>query len=85
MKKAGQILKEMGFKENAPDSLKEAFVRHLIKAATGYEVAPGPSERRELASQRKHVSGEQLSFDFSGAPKETDKQEQPSAEIKKSS
>jgi hypothetical protein len=48
MKKAGQILKELGFREDAPDSLKEAFVRHLIKSATGQVVEPGPHEKKEL-------------------------------------
>ena len=64
MKKAGEILKEMGFKAQGSDSVKEAFVRHLIKAATGHEVAPGPAERQELAAQGKHISPQQLSFDF---------------------
>ncbi len=71
MKKAGEILKEMGFKPEASDSVKEAFVRHLIKAATGVEVAPGPNERKELAAKRKHISGEQLSFDLDSNSSET--------------
>ena len=64
MKSAAKILKEMGFRSDAPDSLKEAFIRNLIKNATGVSVAPGPAERQELAKQGKHIQGEQLSFNF---------------------
>lgn len=65
MKKAAQVLKEMGFQEKGSEAVKEAFVRHLIKAATGYAVAPGPNERKEIASRGQHIQGEQMSFDFS--------------------
>jgi hypothetical protein len=86
MKKAGEILKEMGFRSEAPDSLKEAFVRHLIKAATGVEVAPGPNERMQLASKGKHISSQQLSFDFSAEIDliESDETKAPAAQKKSS-
>ncbi|GIL17209.1 MAG: hypothetical protein BroJett040_09600 [Oligoflexia bacterium] len=62
MKKVGDIMAEMGFRKEASDSLKEAFVRHLIKAATGVEVSPGPNERKTRPTSRP---GDQLSFDLS--------------------
>jgi hypothetical protein len=65
MKKAGQILKELGFREDAPDSLKEAFVRHLIKSATGQVVEPGPHEKKELIQKKALFKGDQLEFNFS--------------------
>lgn len=73
MKKAADILKEMGFRPEASDGVKEAFVRHLIKAATGVDVAPGPHEHLEPTALRKP---EQLSFDFGNqeaTPQKTEK------------
>lgn len=52
MKRASEILKQMGFRKDAPEGLKEAFVRHLIKSATGVEVAPGPNEIRDQKIQK---------------------------------
>lgn len=49
----------MGFNKNSPQSVKEAFIKNLIKAAYGVEVET-PSEKR--TSQREVQ--EQLSFDF---------------------
>lgn len=70
MKKVGDIMKEMGFNSEAPDSVKEAFVRHLIKVSTGVEVA----ERKRFEAQvpkksaatnsNKHEIDKQLIFDF---------------------
>ncbi len=68
MKKAGDILKEMGFRPDASEAVKEAFIRHLIKAATGIEVLPCPEERRQKPRPQ------QLAFDFSegqAAPDQT--------------
>jgi hypothetical protein len=45
MKKIGDLMQEMGFRKDAPDSVKEAFIKHLIKSATGVEVQT-PSEKR---------------------------------------
>ncbi len=65
MKRAGQVLKQMGFRKDAPESLKEAFVRHLIKSATGVDVAPGPNEAKAIKIERA-VKGMpvQLEFNF---------------------
>ena len=38
-------MKEMGFNKDAPDSAKEAFIKHLIKAATGHDVIT-PTEKQ---------------------------------------
>jgi uncharacterized protein YihD (DUF1040 family) len=45
MKKVGDLMKEMGFNKDAPDSAKEAFIKHLIKAATGHDVVT-PTEKK---------------------------------------
>ncbi len=68
MKKVGHLMEELGFNKNAPDSVKEAFVKHLIKASAGVNVTT-PSEKKEIAANPQKVtvltSPEQLSFDFS--------------------
>lgn len=38
-------MKEMGFREQALDSVKEAFVKHLIKVSMGIEIET-PSEKK---------------------------------------
>jgi len=45
MKKIGDLMQEMGFRKDAPDSVKEAFIKHLIKNTTGIQVQT-PSEKR---------------------------------------
>lgn len=47
MKKAGQLMKEMGFNEKASDSAKEAFIKYLIKQSTGVNVTT-PSEKKAM-------------------------------------
>nr|WP_295904235.1 hypothetical protein [uncultured Bdellovibrio sp.] len=68
MKKIGNLMEELGFNKNAPDSVKEAFIKHLIKASTGVNVTT-PSEKKEIAENPQRVvkltSPQQLSFDFS--------------------
>lgn len=62
MKKLGDIMNELGFNKNAPDSVKEAFIKNLIKSAYGVEVQT-PSEKAEMEKKQS----EQLSFDFTKA------------------
>lgn len=38
MKSSGQILQDLGFNKNSSDSAKAAFIKHLIKAASGHDV-----------------------------------------------
>lgn len=67
MKKIDQLMAELGFNKNAPDSVKEAFIKHLIKASTGVSI-PTPSEKREIEQNPERVVQfkvpTQLSFDF---------------------
>lgn len=75
MKKIGEIMAEMGFRKEAPDSVKEAFLKHLIKNVTGAEVET-PTEKKISTSkgaqsksalfQNEDLKQEpkQLSFDF---------------------
>lgn len=78
MKKVGDLMAELGFNKNAPDSVKEAFIKNLIRSAYGVEVqtptevqAKGPSlELPQLSTTREPERvgvGEQLSFDFTKA------------------
>lgn len=67
MKKIDLLMQELGFNKNAPDSVKEAFIKHLIKASTGASVVT-PSEQREIEQNPLRVvqlkNPQQLSFDF---------------------
>lgn len=70
MKKIGELMQEIGFNKNAPDSVKEAFIKHLIKASTGVHVAT-PSESREVRENPDKIVAlksipQQLSFEFLG-------------------
>lgn len=62
MKKIGDIMAELGFREDAPNSVKEAFIKHLIKSSTGVEVET-PSEKKEKLAAENPV---QLSFNLDG-------------------
>lgn len=74
-------MREMGFRDDASEGAKEAFLKHLIKAAHGVEVET-PTEKRkrqtkEWLSSTKPVQNvtetptngepEQLSFNFSNS------------------
>ena len=67
MKKIDQLMAELGFKKDAPEGVKEAFIKHLIKASTGVNVVT-PTEKREIESSPKKVvlfqAPQQLSFEF---------------------
>ena len=69
MKKIDQLMVELGFNKNAADSVKEAFIKHLIKASTGVNVVT-PSEKREMAENPEKIvqfkMPQQLSFEFVG-------------------
>jgi hypothetical protein len=59
LKPISEIIKEMGFNKNSPQSVQEAFIKNLIKAAYGVDVQT-PSEKRTSQIEVQ----EQLSFDF---------------------
>lgn len=67
MKKMSDIMAEMGFRQEASDSVKEAFIKHLIKNATGVEIQTPTEKRIEQREKIKEELGVQLSFDFSQA------------------
>lgn len=64
MKKIGEIMEEMGFRKDASDSVKEAFIKHLIKNATGVEIQTPTEKRIEQREAIKKEIGVQLAFDF---------------------
>lgn len=72
MKKIDQLMAELGFKKDAPEGVKEAFIKHLIKASTGVNVVT-PSEQKEIATSPNKVvlfqAPQQLSFEFLETPK----------------
>ena len=59
MKAVGQIMQELGFNKESSDAAKEAFIRHLVKAATG--VTPQP--RKKESQLKLVVLNEQLTFE----------------------
>ena len=67
MKKIDQLMQELGFNKNAPESVKEAFIKHLIKASTGVNVTT-PSEKKEIEANPQRIvqfkTPQQLSFAF---------------------
>ena len=61
MKKIGTLMKEMGFREDAPRATKEAFIKHLIKASFGVDVET-PSEKAAKKKSQQKPAQEQLSL-----------------------
>lgn len=74
MRRVDEIMKELGFKEGAPEGVQKAFIKNLIRAANGgAEVEDLQKYRR---NQKRHQSKmskknspgpnqeEQLSFQF---------------------
>lgn len=66
MKKVSELMKEMGFNQNAPVATQEAFIKHLIKAATGADVMT-PTEKKIIRDNPDKIVQfpKQLAFDFS--------------------
>lgn len=70
MRRAGDILADLGFKENASEGAQRAFLKNLVRAAYGAEVTALPVRQPEPSSvpqkEKKLVNGEavQLSFVF---------------------
>lgn len=57
MRQPSEILKELGFNEDAPESTKRAFVKHLERAMST-EISTSPRPENSTPT-------EQLSFEFS--------------------
>ena len=80
MKKVGDLMKEIGFNPKASDSVKEAFIKHLIKTSTGAQVQT-PSEKKiirenpqKIVSLNKKDSFSlpaQMAFDFDEVQEKT--------------
>ena len=72
MRRSGEIMADLGFREDAPDSVKKAFVKNLIHAAYGAEVKSFSEykDKRDLAKKSKTVENKksfapkQLAFDL---------------------
>lgn len=66
-------MKELGFNADAPESAKEAFLKHLIKSATGQNVIT-PTEKRIIAENPQKIVQfpQQLQFDFDDSNKQID-------------
>lgn len=58
-------MQEMGFNPKSSDSAKEAFIKHLIKQATGVSVQT-PTEKKTIQQNPKKIFNfpKQLEFDF---------------------
>lgn len=61
MKKIKTVMEELGFNPAGPDSVKEAFIKHLIKSAYGVQVTT-PSEKREIQANPQKVKALQPSL-----------------------
>ena len=66
MKKIDQIMAELGFNKDAPNSTKEAFIKHLL-AHSGIRVMT-PSEKKEVQAHPEKIKPllkpDQLTFSF---------------------
>lgn len=73
MKKIGELMKELGFNSSASASAQEAFLKYLIKGATGHNVQT-PTEKTLIAENPKKIIPfpEQLKFDFDEDNKQKD-------------
>lgn len=47
MKKMAEIMEELGFKPNASDDVKKAFIKNLIKQAQATEFSRDPIVKKE--------------------------------------
>ncbi len=73
MKKLSELMKDIGFNPHSSDSVKEAFIKHLIQQSTGVRVQT-PSEKKVIAENpekfisfkksEKYALPVQLAFEF---------------------
>ena len=65
MKKINELMKDLGFNPNGSDSVKEAFIKNLIKASTGVDVMT-PAEKKIIQDNPDKIVQfpKQLSFGF---------------------
>lgn len=63
MKRVGDLMKDLGFREDASEETARAFIENLIRAAAG-ERWTSSRERLPFRSATAPQQEEQLSFDF---------------------
>ena len=76
MKKVGDLFQELGFNEKGSDQVKIAFIKNLVRAAYGVELA-GPKQAPQqsvktttpIMKSESPKKLEQLSFDIDAALK----------------
>jgi hypothetical protein len=54
VKKIGDLMKEIGFNPHSSESVKEAFVKYLIKQSTGTQVQT-PTEKKIISENPKTI------------------------------
>lgn len=63
MRKIDDLMKDLGFREDASDEVKIAFIKNLARAAYGVEL-PSPRKTKKDQKVKESKKGEQLSFSF---------------------
>ncbi len=70
MKRVGELMKDLGFREDASEETAKAFIENLVRAATGEKWTSSKQESRFHKPAAPHHE-EQLSFDFEFDEKES--------------
>ena len=68
MRHTSEILEELGFNEDAPESTKQAFLNHLNNAARASQAEKSTFSSTDIALPAAPIP-QQLSFDFSDQTK----------------
>lgn len=63
MRRVGDLMKELGFREGASDEVKIAFIKNLIRSAYGVEVHDTQNLDKNKALKAAQ-QGEQLAFEM---------------------
>lgn len=63
MRKVGDLMKDLGFREDASDEVKVAFIKNLVRSAYGIEIASS-KKAASKPEPKKPNAGEQLSFNL---------------------
>lgn len=67
MRKVGDLMKDLGFRNDASDDVKIAFLKNLMRAAYGVNCA-SPHKPELNQTDEALRRGEQLSFNFDATP-----------------
>jgi hypothetical protein len=65
VKKINELMKDLGFNPHGSEAVKEAFIKNLIKASAGINLAT-PTEKKIIQNSPEKVIQfpKQLAFDF---------------------